>query len=193
MTIIEDIRKETAALHSRLDNLELTKRLMSKQVSKEDYSNYIQCFYALHALIEPLLYQEAVLHIPNIDKNQRILSLQADLELLNVPELVMEVPVETAFITSKAYLGALYVMEGSRLGGRFIARHLREWLPENEVPAFHFLEEAPEVGWKEILARVSTSEHNQRTEIIASAKYMFKFVEEVLERAFTELNEKNKL
>lgn len=193
MTIIEDIRKETAALHSRLDNLELTKRLMSKQVSKEDYSNYIQCFYALHALIEPLLYQEAVLHIPDIDKNQRILALQADLELLNVPELVMEVPVETAFITSKAYLGALYVMEGSRLGGRFIARHLREWLPENEVPAFHFLEEAPEVGWKEILARVSTSEHNQRTEIIASAKYMFKFVEEVLERAFTELNEKNKL
>lgn len=193
MTIIEDIRKETAALHSRLDTLELTKRLMSKQVSKEDYSNYIQCFYALHALIEPLLYQEAVLHIPDIDKNQRILALQADLELLNVPELVIEVPVETSFISSKAYLGALYVMEGSRLGGRFIARHLREWLPENEVPAFHFLEEAPEVGWKEILARVSTSEHNQRTEIIASAKYMFKFVEEVLERAFTELNEKNKL
>lgn len=193
MTIIEDIRKETAALHSRLDTLELTKRLMSKQVSKEDYSNYIQCFYALHALIEPLLYQEAVLHIPDIDKNQRILALQADLELLNVPELVMAVPVETSFISSKAYLGALYVMEGSRLGGRFIARHLREWLPENEVPAFHFLEEAPEVGWKEILARVSTSEHNQRTEIIASAKYMFKFVEEVLERAFTELNEKNKL
>lgn len=193
MTIIEDIRKETAALHSRLDTLELTKRLMSKQVSKEDYSNYIQCFYALHALIEPLLYQEAVLHIPDIDKNQRILALQADLELLNVPELVIEVPVETSFISSKAYLGALYVMEGSRLGGRYIARHLREWLPENEVPAFHFLEEAPEVGWKEILARVSTSEHNQRTEIIASAKYMFKFVEEVLERAFTELNEKNKL
>lgn len=193
MTIIEEIRKETAALHSRLDALELTKRLMHKQVSKEDYSNYIQCFYALHALIEPLLYQEATHHIPNIDKNQRMSALKADLELLKVPELVMAVPVETSFISSKSYLGALYVMEGSRLGGRFIARHLREWLPENEVPAFHFLEEAPEVGWKEILARVSTREHNQRTEIIASAKYMFKFVEEVLERAFTELNEKNKL
>ena len=193
MTLLEEIRKETAALHSRLDTLELTKRLMHKQVAKADYSNYIQCFYALHALIEPLLYQEATHHLPNMHKNQRISALQADLELLNVPELVIEVPVETAYMSSKAYLGALYVMEGSRLGGRFIAKHLRECLPENEVPTFHFLEEAPEVGWKEILAFVSTSEHNQRTEIIASAKYMFKFVEEVLERAFTELNEKNKL
>lgn len=191
MTLIDKIRQETKAIHSRLDKIELTKQLMRKDVTIKNYADYLQCFYALHVIVEPVLYKQAAIVFPDITKNQRLESLLKDLKTLGISEFQVEFPVVEKYFSPNAVLGALYVMEGSRLGGRHIASFLRDNLTDQKDYSFYFLEEKPDVGWATIFERLSACKQNESEEIIESAIYMFKFVEELLEKAFFELNEKN--
>jgi heme oxygenase len=191
MSVLEKIRIETNLLHKRLDRLELTTNLMREGVNLKDYTNYLQCFYALHQKVEPLLYQQAQFILPAIKDNQRLASLKSDLMFFRVSPIEVSLQLDPRHFSKQACIGALYVMEGSRLGGRFIAKHLRKNLLLEDHIQFNYLEEKPKVAWSEIIELLSFSEHNESEEIIESAKYMFKFVEELLEMAFLKLNEEN--
>jgi heme oxygenase len=191
MTLIEQIRHETSELHSRLVHNKLTKRFISDEVTDKDYFKYIESFYALHHLVEPIIYPKAANFFSGIERNARLSMLERDVARFNGSKIAMNLSLESKHFSNYNVLGALYVLEGSRLGGRFIAKHLRTKLAPYGVKEFHFLEETPAVGWKAILELLSTREQNEAPEIIDSAKYMFKFVEELLEKSYQVLNEEN--
>jgi len=91
------------------------------------------------------------------------------------------VPQERArfpFITDlPSILGAMYVMEGSKLGGQFIARHVQITLPltQGHGDAF-FRGHGSQTGslWKEYCEMLEVQVPNAQTDkVIASAKAMF--------------------
>jgi heme oxygenase len=84
-------------------------------------------------------------------------------------------------------------MEGSRLGGRYIAHHLGKHQERMGVSGFPFLTEKPTVSWNEFLAFLATVPDNERENVVSAAKYMFKFVRLTLEKAVEIINEENSI
>lgn len=74
-------------------------------------------------------------------------ALLADLKALDMP-VPAALPVEGAY-DGAARWGALYVLEGSRLGGVFLARQVGDGLPKAYLSAAH-----AQGGWQRILATI---------------------------------------
>ena len=92
--------------------------------------------------------------IADWDMRRRGEALRADLAALGTPVLSGDEPAAIAGFDDAdtkpfAIAGAIYVLEGSRLGGRFLARQVgedlpREYLDPNQAPKH----------WRELLARL---------------------------------------
>jgi len=193
MTLLEELLKETAELHQQLDNWEVTQWLMSSEVSEIDYFQYLQSFYALHAAVEPNLYGEAACFYPELSFNQRLSLLEAELNEHQLTAPILDAPIDLQEIEGIRCLGAIYVMEGSRLGGRFIANHLGKHQARIGVSEFPFLTEKPTVSWNAFLAFLATVPDKERENVVTAAKYMFNFVRLALEKAVEIINEKNSI
>lgn len=190
-TILTTLREQTAAIHHRLDQSPITGKLMSNEVAPADFWNYLQAFYALHAFVEPLIYPLAAQQIRGIEQNMRIEALKRD--LLRYPQFErVEMSLEGCDfpeLTPQNALGALYVLEGSRLGGRMISKHLKkhfgkEWNSD-------FLDETPIVSWKSILHHLEQLPENLWEDTSVAAVGMFNFVEQALNSAAHTNNEKD--
>lgn len=193
MTLLEELRKETAELHQQLDNWEVTLRLMSSEVSAIDYFQYLQSFCALHVAVEPSLYREVARFFPEMAFNQRLSLLEKELHQHRLNAPILDASVDLQEIEGIRCLGAIYVMEGSRLGGRFIANHLGKHQARIGVTEFPFLTEKPTVSWNAFLAFLATVPDNERDNVVTAAKYMFNFVRLALEKAVEIINEKNSI
>ena len=193
MTLLEELRKETAELHQQLDNWEVTLRLMSSEVSAIDYFQYLQSFCALHVAVEPSLYREVARFFPEMAFNQRLSLLEKELHQHRLNAPILDASVDLQEIEGMRCLGAIYVMEGSRLGGRFIANHLGKHQALIGVTEFPFLTEKPTVSWNAFLAFLATVPDNERDNVVTAAKYMFNFVRLALEKAVEIINEKNSI
>lgn len=193
MTLLEELRKETAELHQQLDNWEVTLRLMSSEVSAIDYFQYLQSFCALHVAVEPSLYREVARFFPEMAFNQRLSLLEKELHQHRLNAPILDASVDLQEIEGMRCLGAIYVMEGSRLGGRFIANHLGKHQARIGVTEFPFLTEKPTVSWNAFLAFLATVPDNERDNVVTAAKYMFNFVRLALEKAVEIINEKNSI
>lgn len=86
-----------------------------------------------------------------------------------------------------AFLGAMYVMEGSRLGGQFIARHVDEVLDldgEHGTTYFRGFGERTGSMWKELIAVLERDIPEEETErTIQAAKEMFRVFGEWMRNA----------
>lgn len=193
MTLLEELRKETAELHQQLDNWKVTLRLMSSEVSAIDYFQYLQSFCALHVAVEPSLYGEVARFFPEMAFNQRLSLLEKELHQHRLNAPILDASVDLQEIEGMRCLGAIYVMEGSRLGGRFIANHLGKHQALIGVTEFPFLTEKPTVSWNAFLAFLATVPDNERDNVVTAAKYMFNFVRLALEKAVEIINEKNSI
>lgn len=138
------LREATGAAHARVDALfsrfDLARR--------DDYAGLL----AAHA--EALLPVEAVLDRDGADaitgdwpQRRRAGVLQVDLDALGI-----EVPApdaEDAVASPAAMAGMLYVLEGSRLGGRFLARSI----PDSWPRAYLGCQQPPHM-WRELLEKL---------------------------------------
>jgi heme oxygenase (biliverdin-IX-beta and delta-forming) len=182
-TIITALREQTAAAHHRLDQSPITRKLLSNEVSSADFLNYLHAFSAIHAFVEPHVYSLATERIRGIEQNMRIEELYRDLsrypegdrfelklEYCHFPEL-----------TAQNVLGAIYVLEGSRLGGKMIAQHLKKHLGKDWKS--EFFSATPMVSWKSILHHLEQLPENLWDDTIVAAVGMFNFVEQALNLA----------
>ena len=75
-----------------------------------------------------------------------------------------------------AFLGAMYVMEGSTLGGRFLARHVETVLglaPGRGDAYFQGHGEATGALWREVTARISEVPEALSPVLVGAAKRAF--------------------
>jgi heme oxygenase len=126
--VMRILRSRTAERHRRL---EAAVDLVGSITTTEVYGDLLVKFAALHQRLD----EEVVSHMPDQDGRRKMPLLSSDLAGLG-----RTLPAPTASFgldTPAARIGALYVVEGSTLGGRVISAHVRETLPAG-TPAAYF-------------------------------------------------------
>lgn len=121
----------TRAAHRGLNHHPLLVPLVSNLLDPADYAQALAALFGPHSAIESLLADK----IPAADFPPRLPDLAADLAQLGIAPLTLAHPLPPA--TSVAdWIGYMYVIEGSNLGGTLIARQLSRSLPECYPRAF---------------------------------------------------------
>lgn len=136
--IIEKLKKETRSLHDEVEAAMGSEELMRDDFSKERYKLLLQNLWQAHSALEPAVLQhERIARHPELEVERRLHKrklLAEDLAELSAepgePMPVIDLP------TLPQAWGAMYVLEGSSLGGAMIYKHLKKlnW----DVQAFRF-------------------------------------------------------
>lgn len=134
------LRTATRELHERIEQHPLQKQLASAAITRENYARYLQHLHMLHTAFEARLKELADKEPFNrviVDDYYQQQFLKRDLERLSaehsdvikspasLPETI-KFGYEGAFAENDlALLGALYVLLGSKHGGKYMAHQLR--------------------------------------------------------------------
>jgi heme oxygenase len=127
------LRAATAEAHERLHHLPGFAALAAGRIGLADYARLLGRLLGFHEALEARLDQAPPLARFGIElaERRRAPLLRADLAWLGAPAAVAIAPLPP-FASAAAALGALYVAEGSTLGGRELARALDPLLPAGE-------------------------------------------------------------
>ncbi|MEM1095886.1 MAG: biliverdin-producing heme oxygenase [Bacteroidota bacterium] len=121
------LKTETRAAHEAAEFAFNLEAVLQRPAA---YARILQRFHALHSQVEPLLsvWDWASLGL-DFDARRKLPALNADLAFLGVAPLTDRQPAAPfALATHAEAVGALYVIEGSTLGGRIIAKQVRKAL-----------------------------------------------------------------
>ena len=147
------LRERTARIHAATEDLPLMRALLAPAADAETYDRYLSALHGVYLAVEPVLYANlspALLSLlgvrpklPALQQDRAALAMRLDASprtLAALPAPGLPSRMRTAVQDEPAALGGLYVLEGATLGGRVIARRLRQqWGPDCEMP-FAFLE-----------------------------------------------------
>jgi heme oxygenase len=187
---LERLRTETRAEHEAVEAL---MPLMSPTLTKAQYADVLE---SMHRLVHGWESWGAE-HVPEtlaaVFKERRrealihadVLALGriADHEALAHPTFAVEFPdrEQNAAAFEAAFLGAMYVMEGSRLGGQHIAKYVEDKLGlATGVGDAYFRGFGQRTGvmWQEFKARLQLVPDEYTAVVIAAAKAMFHYFAE---------------
>ena len=176
--LLEKIRAATNEQHQALEQTMFP--FILRVSNQADYARLLRIFYGFY---KPL--QDAIdLHLykgdfPDYPERRRPSWILDDLQALgerldNI--ILME---NTSFLHSNAHaIGAMYVMEGSTLGGKVICKTIRDNLVWKESGGFSFFSgygSATGVKWKSFLDVLDQySDTAEENEIITAANEVFK-------------------
>lgn len=155
------LRNATQAQHERLNRHALLTGLLQPGYSLADYRLLLQTLYRLYSALEPRLAEFAAGRVAGFDYAARakLAWLQADLDYFGIDPAALEAsepPLAVPAIASLGdYVGVLYVVEGSTLGGQLISKRLQQYLgltPNGGARFYAGYGEASAVRWRDYLA-----------------------------------------
>ena len=184
--ISEEIKKFTAPLHAKVEQ-ELVSKLFNPNLSPSEYGRILLHFHFAYLQMEHLVASGSdgneLLH----DRSklswikEDLESLEGDFQEVSFDHLVLDLHVDYAHS-----LGVSYVMEGSTLGGKFIAKKLQEldWIEKDKHLNF-FLSYGDSRGekWKDFLNLLNAygeANPSRQTEILAASEKAFQFMHAVI-------------
>lgn len=170
MSLIDLLRKETSYYHNLLDTHPNLSSVTSDQVKEKDYFEYLELFFGIHTFIEKQIEN-------NIDSNfpfvGRLSLIKYDLE--QIGSTVPMVKSADFRLKENNVLGAYYVMEGSKLGGKFIAHHLQTKL-SSDACTFSFLTHKSSYSWRNVLEKLDEVNPSKHIEVAEGAVKTFQFI-----------------
>jgi heme oxygenase len=139
-SIMERLKNETRDLHTHAESRALQKRIASGEVDRASFSAYLGQLYHVHRTLETALEKGRGTHpaiaavatdnrmrVPDLDRDLAFHGVdRADIGAGEAANRFQSQIEETAASNPTVLLGALYVLEGSTNGGRFLARSLRK-------------------------------------------------------------------
>lgn len=136
--ITEILKKNTAKYHDEIEQKLASNKLFEGTFNQDNYFKMLNVNYQFIQALEPqikgLLSEQDLDFLNKINLNKLEL-LEKDLVELN---LKISSPVEIELLKNREEaLGALYVIEGSMLGGMVIAKQLKKY-PELEQAGFNY-------------------------------------------------------
>jgi len=185
---IQNLRASTADCHKQLELNNLSQALLSNNVNETIYCIYLTQLYSFVKGFEQYVFPELGQHFLNINDRKKAHFIEDDLKAHDIT-IDLQTLLEDVFFSAtypNVYLaaGALYVLEGSTLGGQIILKHLRKAMPSGFVNTAYFLGYQQLTGtmWKEFLQQLtalpkSTLEEEQ---IINGAISTFKIIDGLL-------------
>lgn len=198
MNLSEFLKTETRELHARAESQPVEKALFGGQISPQAYAHWLKQRAAIHEVLEqrllkwqasdkrvdPLLgapcqqAQRAVDDIGTLAHDNNALPVSGKVE-------AYAAACDKALANNPTWLlGGRYVLEGSKNGGRFLARALAGRLTAEHQAATTYLnphgEEQPALwgAWKQNLDAIEFSEA-ERTMILEGARAMYDAVIEI--------------
>ncbi|MPS71672.1 MAG: heme oxygenase [Chryseobacterium sp.] len=130
------LKEQTKQQHDDTEAKLQSQKIFDKSYTLDDYKKLLIHNYQLISRYEPQI-QEQLKGYPELklDIRSKVNALKVDLNNLNI-ELKPEAPAQDLENEAEAF-GALYVMEGSTLGGNVIAKQLKR-NPEFENVEFNY-------------------------------------------------------
>lgn len=172
---ITRLREETESDHRAVEG---SLSLMSDTLGRAEYLAALERMYGVVSAWECFAETAAPPELlPVIHARSRRSLLEADIVGLGgcIPVASVTLPELTS---QSELLGALYVMEGSRLGGQFIARHVEAVLGLEAgfgTAYFRGFGETTGSNWKQLLSIIeSTIPESDAAITVAAAKKMFR-------------------
>lgn len=179
---LSNLRRRTAAMHTRLEQSGISKNLMSPEVDQEDYLKYLVAMRDLTSYTEISVFPGTTSVLNDLDGRRKLQWIDEDLNNFS----------RTGATNSEAYskielktvgekLGWIYVVEGSTLGGRLILKHLERNLHGLQETGARFLEAygaSTGMKWKGFLDQLSAFaiKHESEEEVISGAVKAFEAI-----------------
>ncbi len=138
--IMNRLKKDTTFAHKQLEKVPCFKRLFANDYNITEYARLISYFYGYFLAIEPILYTDLPSeHSGILYYRKKTHLLAQDLVHLNIDGKILPVCTNLPALNSFAEkMGALYVLEGSLLGGRVIGEHLTNHFGSEIISALSF-------------------------------------------------------
>ena len=146
--LAQTLRNATREAHHALDHHPLLAPLVRRDLNEKAYANALAALSAPHQWVEQMLGGFA----PNPPFTPRWPRLCMDLQWLGRPSLPLGAT-PPPLVSPAEKLGALYVLEGSRLGAAAIARVIARNLPD-KVPTHFFSPASADDQWALVMAAV---------------------------------------
>lgn len=170
------LREATRTPHAQLEKA-MVERLR-QTVTPAAYTSLLRMFYGFYKPVEDLIDLHVDKHyLPDHEGRRKSSAILSDLRILgeeDVGGLCSQLPIISNSYTA---FGAMYVLEGSTLGGRIICAMLKKNL-NAELPAFSFFEgygENTGVMWAAFKSKLDnyTTDAGRKAEIIDAATTTF--------------------
>lgn len=178
MLLSDEMKSATKTAHQALEKLIISKIKNTGSLSR--YEQLLKMFLGFYRPVESKIDQYiSASVIPDYTLRRKSQNIVHDLEVLSL-HANYEQPVmisDTSFINSRsAALGALYVLEGSTLGGTIISGMLTRHaaVPEAALTFFNAYGEKNELMWRSFVQSMNAfGEENGHHEIIQAAIQTF--------------------
>lgn len=175
---LQQLRQETAGHHKDLENTWLSKKLLSPDLLPLDYALYLSAMQQVMLFTEENAFPYLLSIIPDLVKRKKTAWLTADLQ--NLAVLINEIPAfkpQIATSSPSYFLGMMYVIEGSTLGGRVILKQLPAQL-QNSTHFFSGYGNETGPMWKSFISNLTGYAilDENRQLIIEGVKDMFQYI-----------------
>ncbi|HLP21017.1 MAG TPA: biliverdin-producing heme oxygenase [Chitinophagales bacterium] len=176
----EQVKAATTEKHKKLEEAELSKVMMSPVLTVAAYNEYLQRMYSFISLFEEKYYDKLAAVVQDVNDRKKAATMVNDIKATGTlkesskPAKWFSGTDSTGFL-----LGAMYVIEGSTLGGRFLYGNANKVLGLNEINgASYFAAYGSETGtkWKTFLAALNNyaaAHPGEQQDIIAGANFTF--------------------
>lgn len=179
--MFDQLRHTTRQSHAAFEKTYITRLKGLRTV--EDYAALLKTLHDFYAPVEHLV----LLHlddsvVPDLQERRKVKSLLRDMEFLNEKQSMRQ-PTRLPRITNlSTAVGAMYVTEGSTLGGHIIAGMLKKQLGmESGFSFFRCYGREADARWTEFRQSLMTHQHKfNSTEVCQSAHQTFESLQEWL-------------
>lgn len=178
--LISELRRATTDIHKNLEQMPVSRMIMSPNLSLNDYSGYLKRLYLLHHFVEHHAFPLAHTLLNDLDARKKSHLIADDLHALG--EALPDRPVHCTVSANPAFgLGMIYVTEGSSLGGQHIVKNASLVLGsriEHAQRYFHAYGAQTGFFWKLFLSQMenfgATAGRQELAEVIHGAIAGFK-------------------
>ena len=133
----ERLKAETAAEHAALEKEMMP--LLREAVNAQSYTQLLQGMYRFLALLEAGAHQSAPKSLlPDLDRRRGMSWMAEDLNALGTMPLFVDEKEVPQITSVNDVWGALYLLEGSTLGGQIITKILQKKLPQEVQKLAYF-------------------------------------------------------
>lgn len=179
----EQLKTRTAEAHTRLEELPISKSILSESLDRESYAHYLKLMRDVVAETETRIFPLTTEAISDLESRRKLAHIEADLNHASTELSEPKTVFHKENMSPAFALGVLYVVEGSALGGRFILKNVEKSLGYSaETGASYFAGYGNTTGsmWKHFMNELSQYEatHNAGDEIMAGAVFAFESIEQ---------------
>ncbi len=174
------LKQATQSRHEALERNAYPAALMSADLNRERYLDILQRFYGFILPVEEQVYPWLAKLLAPVSRFQRADLLRLDLIALgmsqeNIPGLP-QITILPEIKSIAAAFGMVYVLEGSKLGGQFISRHVHQVLGLSPAQGLLFFQgHGRETGqywneFREAMANFAVHKQEQQNVVAAAAQ-----------------------